>query len=264
MSLASASRITSASGITSGAVDDCYISPMLRVVLGLLKGAVVGGALGFGGAQAGRRRGRRGVRDLRAHRRRWSACSAASRRGARTRSGRRRSRGSSGSASGSGSTGWPASCSGGMHVVASRQPGRAARSLDRRAPAPARPAGRRDLGHASSSSTTAAARARRPPRTSRATSRSPEAATRSERARPLRSRRRRRRARAAPLRRAAARRRPRPRLCARFSWRCSTNRRRMMQHGLGEAEHDVGGDQHQEDQRLRHAVHHDDDPRSRR
>ena len=28
-------------------MDDCYISTMLRLVLGLLKGAVVGGALGF-------------------------------------------------------------------------------------------------------------------------------------------------------------------------------------------------------------------------
>src|SRR4029078_246014 len=38
--------------ITSGAVDDCYISNM-RVVLGLLKGAVVGGALGWGALKLG-------------------------------------------------------------------------------------------------------------------------------------------------------------------------------------------------------------------
>ena len=39
--------------ITSGAVDDCYISTMLRLVLGLLKGAVVGGALGFAALKLG-------------------------------------------------------------------------------------------------------------------------------------------------------------------------------------------------------------------
>jgi len=38
--------------ITSGAVDDCYISNM-RVVLGLLKGAVVGGALGWAALKLG-------------------------------------------------------------------------------------------------------------------------------------------------------------------------------------------------------------------
>jgi len=40
-------------GITSRAVDDCYISNMLRVVLGLLKGDVVGGALGFAALKLG-------------------------------------------------------------------------------------------------------------------------------------------------------------------------------------------------------------------
>ena len=40
-------------GITSGAEDDCYISTMLRLVLGLLKGAVVGGALGFAALKLG-------------------------------------------------------------------------------------------------------------------------------------------------------------------------------------------------------------------
>jgi hypothetical protein len=33
--------------ITSRGVDDCYICSMLRVVFGLLKGAVIGGALGW-------------------------------------------------------------------------------------------------------------------------------------------------------------------------------------------------------------------------
>jgi len=39
--------------ITSGAKDDCYISNMLRLVLGLLKGAVVGGALGWAAFKLG-------------------------------------------------------------------------------------------------------------------------------------------------------------------------------------------------------------------
>jgi hypothetical protein len=39
--------------ITSGAKDDCYIWNMLRVVLGLLKGAVVGGALGWAAFKLG-------------------------------------------------------------------------------------------------------------------------------------------------------------------------------------------------------------------
>ena len=34
-------------------MDDCYISDMVRVVLGLLKGAVVGGALGFAALKLG-------------------------------------------------------------------------------------------------------------------------------------------------------------------------------------------------------------------
>src|SRR5262245_9581659 len=39
--------------ITSGAKDDCYISNMLRLVFGLLKGAVVGGALGWAAFKLG-------------------------------------------------------------------------------------------------------------------------------------------------------------------------------------------------------------------
>ena len=59
MSLASLARITSG---RPGCIIARYSSDMLRVVLGLLKGAVVGGAHWVGGSQAGSRWRRRRVR----------------------------------------------------------------------------------------------------------------------------------------------------------------------------------------------------------
>ena len=231
--------ITSGGGGQLASFRLLYFPTCVASFSGLLKGAV---------RSAGRSGGRRSswesagaprrVRDLRGHRRpgRDGLRQAALAPGHDLDVGAQGAR--SGSAVGIGSLLARPQGAGRHARRAARQPGRAARSLARRDSAAAGSAGGRDLGRDSSRSTTAAAR--RPTRTSR--SRGLKAAPRrrllqassvaSSKAPSSRS---------TSSSRGGASARRRPRLCASFSWRCSTNRRFMQQHRLGQAQDDVGG-----------------------